>query len=139
MHSVFNRKILYCGDSGNKAWKNIMEDQHLLDKIKDIDILLAPHHGRKTGGDDLNKYLNELNPKLAIFGNTGNSKHKNYSAFYNREIPILTNNEAGDIIATIKESGKIYLSMTQNQWKVLLKTKNENWNNKLNENNIDLI
>lgn len=140
LHSVFNRKILYCGDSGNKAWKNIMGDKHLLNKIKDIDILLAPHHGRKTGGDDLNKYLNQLNPKLAIFGNTDNSEHKNYSAFYNREIPILTNNEAGDIIATIKESGEIYLIMTRNEWDDLLEKnkKNENWENKLNKNNIYL-
>lgn len=114
LHNVYNRKILYCGDSGNKAWKNIMKDKNLLDKIRNIDILLAPHHGRKTGGDDLNKYLNQLNPKLAILGNTEKSEHKNYSAFSSRKIPILTNNEAGDIIVAIKDNGKIILDITRN-------------------------
>lgn len=148
LHNVYNRKILYCGDSGNKAWKNIMEDENLLNKIRDIDILLAPHHGRKTGGDDLNQYLNKLNPKLAILGNTEDSKHKNYSAFYNREIPILTNNEAGDIIVTIEKHIErnnnnnnicsIYIEMTQNNWDTLLPTKNENWKDLLEKNKIYL-
>ena len=146
LHNVYNRKILYCGDSGNKAWKNIMEDENLLDKIRDIDILLAPHHGRKTGGDDLNKYLNQLNPKLAILGNTENSEHKNYSAFYNRRIPILTNNEAGDIIVTVEKHveinnniyGNIYIEMSKNNWNNLLKTKKENWKDLPKENKIHL-
>lgn len=146
LHNVYNRKILYCGDSGNKAWKNIMEDENLLDKIRDIDILLAPHHGRKTGGDDLNKYLNQLNPELAILGNTENSEHKNYSAFYNRGIPILTNNEAGDIIVTVKKHiernnniyGNIYIEMSKNNWNNLLKTKNKDWKKSLNGNKIYL-
>lgn len=138
LHKVFNRKILYCGDSGKKAWQNIMDDSSLSSKIKDIDILLAPHHGRKTGGDDLNLYLNKLNPKLAILGNTENSQHKNYSAFYDRKIPILTNNEAGDIVITIKKDSKICISITQNDWRNLLKTKNENWEKMLNRNNIYL-
>lgn len=138
LHRIFDRKVLYCVDSENKAWQNIMDNSSLLSKIKDIDILLAPHHGRKTGGDNLNQYLNKLNPKLAILGNTKKSQHKNYSAFSGRDIPILTNNEAGDIIVTIKENGEIYLSITQNEWKDLLKNKNKNWENKLNKNNIYL-
>ena len=139
LHQVFGRKILYCGDSGNKAWQSIMSDEDLLNKIKNIDILLAPHHGRKTGGDDLNQYLNKLNPKLAILGNTDNSQHKNYSAFYNREIPILTNNEAGDIVVTIKENGNIDIEISQNDWKTLLTIKNENWENLLKQNHIYLL
>ena len=138
LHKVFGRKILYCGDSGNKAWQKIINDANLLSKIRDIDILLAPHHGRKTGGDDLNQYLNKLNPKLAILGNTENSQHKNYSAFYNRKIPILTNNEAGDIVVTIKSSGGIYITITQNDWEILLSSKNENWKTLLEDNRIYL-
>ena len=138
LHNVYDRKILYCGDSGNKAWENIMKDKNLLNKIRDIDILLAPHHGRKTGGDDLNKYLNKLNPKLAILGNTEDSEHKNYSAFYSRGIPILTNNEAGDIIATVKDDGNISLKITRNTWDKLIKIKNENWKDSLKKNKIYL-
>ncbi|TXJ33658.1 hypothetical protein EPJ69_04565 [Brachyspira aalborgi] len=114
------------------------EDGNLLNKIRDIDILLAPHHGRKTGGVDLNQYLNKLNPKLAILGNTEDSKYKNYSAFYNRGIPILTNNEVSDIIAIVKDDGNISLKITRNTWDKLIKTKNENWKDLLEKNKIYL-
>ncbi|AJC91920.1 putative hydrolase (metallo-beta-lactamase superfamily) [Campylobacter subantarcticus LMG 24377] len=101
LHTIYDRKILYCGDSEDLAWKYILNNKELHKKIKDIDILIAPHHGRKTGGDKENIFLNELNPKLVLFGNTSDSKHKNYQAFNNRKIPILTNNEAGNIIMEI--------------------------------------
>lgn len=138
LHNVYNRKILYCGDSGNKAWKNIMEYENLLDKIRDIDILLAPHHGRKTGGDDMNEYLDILEPKLAIFGNTEKSEYKAYKTFYDKDIPILTNSEVSDIIVTIKDDSKIILNITRNTWDKLIKTKNKNWRKLLMKNNIDL-
>ena len=138
LHNVYNRKILYCGDSGNKAWKNIMEDGNLLNKIRDIDILLAPHHGRKTGGDDMNEYLDILEPKLAIFGNTEKSEYKAYKTFYDKDIPILTNSEVSDIIATVKNNGHISLKITRNTWDKLIKTKNENWKDLLEKNKIYL-
>lgn len=103
LHTTYNRKILYCGDSEDLAWEDILDNEELLEKIKDIDILIAPHHGRKTGGDKKNNFLDKLNPKLVLFGNTSDSKHKNYQAFNNRKIPILTNNEAGNIIMEIND------------------------------------
>lgn len=138
LHNVYNRKILYCGDSGNKAWKNIMEDGNLLNKIRDIDILLAPHHGRKTGGDDMNEYLDILEPKLAIFGNTEKSEYKAYKTFYDKDIPILTNSEVSDIIDIVKDDGNISLKITRNTWDKLIKTKNKDWEKLLNENKIYL-
>lgn len=138
LHNVYNRKILYCGDSGNKAWKNIMEDKKLLDRIRDIDILLAPHHGRKTGGDDMNEYLDILEPKLAIFGNTEKSEYKAYKTFYNKGIPILTNSEVSDIISTLKDNDNIILEITRNTWDKLIKTKNKDWKKSLNRNKIYL-
>lgn len=117
LHEVFGRKILYCGDSEDKAWEYIL-DSNLLEKISNIDILFAPHHGRKTGGDKLNKYLKVLNPKLALFGNA-NSKDKNYQAFYNEGIPILTNNEAGNIVINIQSDGKVCIKI-DNDWNSLL-------------------
>lgn len=138
LHNVYNKRILYCGDSGNKAWKNIMEDKKLLDKIRNIDILLAPHHGRKTGGDDMNEYLDILEPKLAIFGNTEKSEYKAYKTFYNKGIPILTNSEVSDIISTVKDNDNIILEITRNNWDKLIKTKNENWKDLLEESKIYL-
>lgn len=115
-----------------------MEDGNLLNKIRDIDILLAPHHGRKTGGDDMNEYLDILEPKLAIFGNTEKSEYKAYKTFYDKDIPILTNSEVSDIIAIVKDDGNISLKITRNTWDKLIKTKNKDWEKLLNENKIYL-
>ena len=138
LHQVFGRKILYCGDSGDLAWDSIMSDTYIASKLEDIDIIIAPHHGRKSGGDDENKYLKYLRPKLALFGNTDTSKHKNYQAFYNKGIPILTNNEAGNIVFCVTETGDIWVYMSANSWETLLKTKGSDYENFLNRNRIFL-
>ena len=139
LHKVHGKKILYCGDSGDLAWscvlKDIDQDNELKD-LKNIDILFAPHHGRESGGDEENKYLDTLNPKLAIFGNAP-SVHKNYSPFNNRDIPILTNTEAGDIILHISEE-KIEIEIRKH-WKNVLVSKNKEWEERLKENNIYLM
>lgn len=124
LHTIYNRKILYCGDSEDLAWKYILDSKELLEKIKDIDILIAPHHGRKTGGDKENNFLDKLNPKLVLFGNTSDSKHKNYQAFNNRKIPILTNNEAGNIVMEIN-NGIINIK-TDNDINEIINAKNYN-------------
>lgn len=138
LHQVFGRKILYCGDSGDLAWHSIISDAGIASKLKDIDIIIAPHHGRKSGGDDENKYLDYLSPKLALFGNTDTSKHKNYQAFYNKGIPILTNNEAGNIVFWVAETGDIWVYMSANSWETLLKTKRAGYENFLKCNKIFL-
>lgn len=71
--------------------------------VKDVDILIAPHHGRKTGGND--EYLDVLNPKLTLFGNA-KSKYLDYSSWNNRGLDHITNNQANCIIInTNGESG----------------------------------
>ncbi len=141
LHKVYGKKILYCGDSEDLAWNDILKDINQKDLLKDIDILFAPHHGRGSGGDKENKYLDTLNPKLAILGNAS-SEHKGYSLFYNRKIPILTNTEAGNIILHVnKEEIKIKISKP---WKDVLSSKNksenkEQWEERLKANNIFLI
>ncbi|RAX51356.1 hypothetical protein CCY99_09255 [Helicobacter sp. 16-1353] len=139
LHEVFRRKILYCGDSGNLAWEEIMKNDEIAQDLENIDILFAPHHGRKTGGDDKNTYIDTISPKLVIFGNTDSSKHKNYAPFNNRQIPILTNNEAGDIIITIKENSEINIQITNNDWESLIASKNTTWKTKLADCKIVLI
>ena len=93
--------------------KTLSPIQSRREALKDIDILFAPHHGRKSGGDELNVYLKLLNPKLAVLGSAP-SEHKNYDAFYNRNIPIITNDEAGNIVFNITPS-KIQITCDNNR------------------------
>ena len=67
-------------------------------EVKDVDLLIAPHHGRDTGGND--EYLDVLRPKLTLFGNA-ESEHLDYSSWNNRNLKKITNNEADCIIAEI--------------------------------------
>lgn len=70
--------------------------------------MLAPHHGRKTGGN--NEYLDVLKPKLTLFGNA-ESEHLDYSSWSNRGLSKITNNEAGNIVLEIEDDEiKVYVS-----------------------------
>lgn len=94
-----NKKIIFAGDSAQKTWDYILENYE--EDVKDVDVLIAPHHGRKTGGND--EYLDVLNPKLTLFGNA-KSKHLDYSSWNNRGLDHITNNQANSII--INTNGK---------------------------------
>lgn len=87
------KKIVFAGDSAEKTWNYILENYK--EDVTDIDILVAPHHGRKTGGND--EYLDILNPKLTLFGNA-KSQYLDYSSWNNRNLDHITNNQANCII-----------------------------------------
>lgn len=87
------KKIVFAGDSAEKTWDYILENYK--EDVEDIDILVAPHHGRKTGGND--EYLDVLNPKLTLFGNA-KSKYLDYDSWNNRNLDHITNNQANCII-----------------------------------------
>lgn len=88
-----NKKIIFAGDSAEKTWNYILENYK--EDVTDVDILVAPHHGRKTGGND--EYLDVLNPKLTLFGNA-KSQYLDYSSWNNRNLDHITNNQANCII-----------------------------------------
>ena len=88
-----NRKIIFAGDSAQKTWDYILET-HRQD-VADVDILIAPHHGRKSGGND--DYLDVLKPKLTLFGNA-KSQYLDYDAWLRRGLEHITNNQANCII-----------------------------------------
>lgn len=94
------KKILFSGDSENKTWKHIL--QTWPDLVKDIDVLIAPHHGRTSGRDYT--FLDVTKPRLTLFGNAS-SDHLMYNACRNRRLPILTNNQAGYIVLDIDALG----------------------------------
>ncbi len=87
------KRIIFAGDSAEKTWNYILENHE--DDVKDIDILIAPHHGRKTGGNS--DYLDVLNPKLTLFGNA-RSEYLDYAAWNSRNLDHITNNQANCII-----------------------------------------
>lgn len=97
-----NWKILFAGDSEDLTWEHILKNHS--EKIKNIDILFAPHHGRDSNRNF--NFLNEITPKITLFGNA-NSKH----LAYNKYFPIrITNNQAGYIILeTSPENIKLYV------------------------------
>ena len=66
-----------------------------------MDILIAPHHGRKTGGND--NYLDVLKPKLTLFGNA-KSEQLDYASWNKRGLDHITNNQANCII--VETNGK---------------------------------
>lgn len=88
-----NKKIIFAGDSGEESWDYILDEYE--DEVRDIDVLIAPHHARKTGGND--DYLDILNPKLTLFGNA-KSEFLDYNAWLSRGLEHITNNEANCII-----------------------------------------
>lgn len=102
-----NKKVIFAGDSAEKTWDYILENYQ--DDVTDVDILIAPHHGRKSGGND--DYLDVLNPKLTLFGNA-KSEHLDYQSWNNRGLDHITNNQANCVVVnTSGENGMdIYVS-----------------------------
>lgn len=86
-------KILFGGDSHDKTWDYIIKNHKA--EVTNIDILMAPHHGRDSSRNY--DFLKILNPKVTLFGNAS-SNHLAYNSY--PEIRI-TNNQAGYIILDI--------------------------------------
>lgn len=99
LYIVQEKKILFSGDAEKEAWDGILERHE--DDLINIDVLIAPHHGRKSGGND--EYLDILKPKLTLFGNA-KSKNLDYQSWINRGLFKITNNQAGNIVLNIHDS-----------------------------------
>ena len=96
LYKTLGNRILFCGDSHDKTWDHILSE--FPNEVEDIDIMLAPHHGRKS--DRKWKFLGHTQPKLTIFGRAP-SEHLSYDAWRNRELPILTRPQVGSVIAKV--------------------------------------
>ena len=75
------------------TWEHIVTNH--ADKVKNIDILFAPHHGRDSKRNF--DFLKSLTPTITLFGNA-NSNHLAYTKYPGTRI---TNNQAGYIILDI--------------------------------------
>lgn len=88
-----NWKILFAGDSEDLTWEHIIKNHS--EKVENIDILFAPHHGRDSNRNF--DFLKSLTPTITLFGNA-NSNHLAYTKYPGIKI---TNNQAGYVILDI--------------------------------------
>lgn len=111
LYKVDGFKIIFSGDSEEKTWDYILENYS--NEVSKIDVLFAPHHGRKTGGND--NYLDVLKPKLTLFGNA-RSEYLDYQSWNNRGFLHITNNEAGNIILETEPQKRINVYVTNKKY-----------------------
>ena len=93
LYRTGNKRIVFSGDSHDDTWEYILGKYR--DEVTNIDLLIAPHHGRDSGRSY--DFLDVLNPALTFFGNA-RSEHLAYDAWSNRSLPIVTNNQANCMV-----------------------------------------
>ncbi|MCY3769202.1 MAG: hypothetical protein OXG56_07565 [Gammaproteobacteria bacterium] len=87
-------KVLLAGDAHDTTWEYVKENYK--DHVSNVDLLIAPHHGRKSGRSY--DFLEYVNPKLTFFG-CAPSEHLAYDAWNYRNLAHITNNQCGCIVA----------------------------------------
>jgi hypothetical protein len=100
LYRACKQKILFAGDSDDGTWEHILKNWKAA--VTNVDVLIAPHHGRDSGRDF--SFLNTVNPRLTLFGNA-NSEHLAYGAWSSRGLEVITNNQAGYIVLDIGNGG----------------------------------
>ena len=93
LYRTNDHRIIFGGDSHDNTWEYIL-NEHAPD-VQDIDLLIAPHHGRSSGRSY--EFLDVLRPKLTFFGNA-RSEHLAYGAWNYRHLPFITNNQANCMV-----------------------------------------
>lgn len=86
-------RIIIPGDAHDETWDYVI--QNYKDDVANCSVLFAPHHGRKSARDF--GFLDVLRPKITLFG-CASSGHLAYNAWSYRKLPVLTNNQAGNIV-----------------------------------------
>ncbi len=93
LYRTGKNRIVFGGDSHDDTWEHILA-KHGSD-VTDIDLLIAPHHGRKS--ERSYEFLDTLKPTLTFFGNA-RSEHLAYAAWRGRGLSIVTNNQANCMV-----------------------------------------
>ena len=97
-------KVLFAGDAHDSTWEYVK--RHYEADVSNVALLIAPHHGRKSGRSY--EFLDYVNPKLTLFG-CAPSEHLAYDAWNYRNLTHITNNQCGCIVAEGAEEMNIYV------------------------------
>ena len=97
-------KVLLAGDAHDATWEYVK--QHYEQDASNVDLLIAPHHGRKSGRSY--EFLDFVKPKLTLFG-CAPSEHLAYDAWNYRKLRHITNNQCGSIVAEGTNAIEIYV------------------------------
>jgi len=115
--------IVIPGDAHDETWEYVLK--HYEKDVAGCSVLFAPHHGRDSGRSF--EFLDKIKPKMTFFG-CASSGHLAYDEWSRRKLPVITNNQAGNIVlncannqidiyvenATFAESRKCDLSIVNN-------------------------
>ena len=93
LYECGRNRIVFGGDSHDKTWEHILAVHR--SRITNVDLLIAPHHGRKSGRSY--KFLDVMRPKMTFFGNA-RAEHLAYSAWSARNLKYITNNQANCMV-----------------------------------------
>lgn len=104
LYCVQGRKILFCGDADSNTIRHLLE--HHKDDVSDLDVLIAPHHGRDSDKDF--SFLDVMKPKLTLIGNA-KCQHLAYEKWNSRNLKHIQNNQGGNILIDI-HNGKMHVS-----------------------------
>ena len=99
LYRTKDKRIIFGGDSHDDTWDYILK--RYKNKVTDIDLLIAPHHGRSS--ERSYDFLDVLRPTLTFFGNAS-SEHLAYRAWNRRGLPIVTNNQANCMVVDASET-----------------------------------
>ena len=106
LYRTDGHKIIFGGDSHDATWEHIVANW--TDDVTDIDLLIAPHHGRDSGRSY--EFLDVLNPTLTFFGNA-QSEYLAYDQWSRRNLPIVTNNQANCMVVDMDATSmKLYVT-----------------------------
>ena len=94
LHNSPIGKVLLAGDAHDATWEYVLDRYEAY--VSDVALLIAPHHGRKSGRSY--GFLDCVNPKLTLFG-CAPSQHLAYDAWQYRNLLHITNNQCGCIVA----------------------------------------
>ncbi|MDX2024310.1 MAG: hypothetical protein SF187_28975 [Deltaproteobacteria bacterium] len=97
LYRVGKFRVLFCGDASTQTIEHLLK--HHRSEIEDVDILVAPHHGRHSRLDY--DFLDVMRPTLTLFGNAP-SEHLAYEEWNSRGLPFVTNNQAGNVVLDVQ-------------------------------------
>lgn len=118
LYNIQGIKILFCGDATKRTMEHLIEN-HSKDVVN-IDVLVAPHHGRKGGYDDFS-YLNQLSPKFVVAQDV-NDDFIDSEIYKKYGINELLLSRTDDVIMQVND-GKIAIAVTNKKYADVLHAK----------------